>query len=81
MAKLFYFANLVDKLGTGGETIDLPAGVTTVRDLLAWQRARGGQWQTTFTDSALHVTVNRQFASPDTPIGNQDEIAFIAARP
>lgn len=81
MAKLFYFANLVDKLGTGSETLDLPAEVNTVRALLAWQRARGGQWQTTFSDSALHVTVNRQFANPDSPISNQDEIAFIAARP
>ncbi len=61
MAKHIYFANLVDKLGTGSETVDLPAEVNTVR--------------------ALHVTVNRQFANPDSPISNQDETAFIAARP
>jgi len=80
MAKLLYFANLVDKLGTGSETIDLPADVQDVRSLIAWLRGRGGQWQETFTDHALHITVNRQFASPDTRVTNADEIAFIAAR-
>jgi len=67
-------------LASGG-SLDLPAEVNTVRALLAWQRARGGQWQTAFSDHALHVTVNRQFANPDSPVSNQDEIAFIAARP
>ncbi len=41
MAKILYFADLVDRLGRASEEVVLPAEVTTVESLLAWLRGRG----------------------------------------
>ena len=80
MAKILYFAALVDQLGIGTEEVALPADVTDIRTLLGWLRARGGNWQRTLAENAVQVTVNRQFAAPETKIDNSCEIAFISAR-
>jgi sulfur-carrier protein len=81
MAKILYFANLVDKLGSSSEEISLPASITDVRALLTWLRSRGGNWETALTEHMIRVTVNRQFAGPDTPVDNSTEFAIIPARP
>lgn len=80
MAKLLYFASLVDKLGSASEEVALPAAVTDIRTLLAWLRARGGNWERSLTENAVQVTVNRQFAVPETKIDNTCEIALVSAR-
>lgn len=51
-----------------------------MRALLAWLRARGGVWETLFADDAVNVTVNRQFAVPDTRLDDRAEIALLPAR-
>ena len=81
VAKILYFAALVDKLGMASEEADLPATVTDVRALLAWLRARGTIWEQALVDSGVRVTVNRQFAAPETPIDQSMEIAIVPARP
>ena len=81
MAKLLYFAGLVDHLGRASEEVGLPAEVTTVEALLAWLRRRGGVWESAMHMSAVQVTVNKQFSVPTTPIKNQDEVAFVPIRP
>ena len=80
MAKILYFANLVDKLGSSSEEVSLPASITDVRALLAWLRARGGNWETALMADKVQVTVNRQFAAPETMIDNTTEIAIVPAR-
>jgi molybdopterin synthase sulfur carrier subunit len=80
MAKLLYFASLVDQLGSTSEQVALPADVTDIRTLLAWLRARGGNWERMLTENGVQVTVNRQFAVPETKIDNTCEIAFVSAR-
>lgn len=80
MAKLLYFASLVDKLGSTSEEVALPASVTDIRTLLAWLRARGENWERALTENAVQVTVNRQFAVPETKIDNTCEIALVSAR-
>ena len=81
MAKILYFANLVDKLGSSSEEVNLPASITDVRALLAWLRTRGGSWETSLKDHMVRVTVNRQFAAPETEINNTAEIGIVPARP
>lgn len=81
MAKILYFAGLVDKLGSSSEDVTLPAAVIDVRALLAWLRARGGNWERVLTEETVRVTVNRQFAMPETRIDNASEIAIIPTRP
>lgn len=78
--RILFFASLVDQLGSGAEDVELPAQVGDVRGLLAWLRARGGNWDKHLREDALRVTVNKKFADPGTPVKNGDEIALISAR-
>ena len=81
MAKILYFAALVDKLGTASEEVLLPTDVTDVRRLLTWLRTRGNNWERALTETGVRVTVNRQFAAPETKIDNTVEIAIVPVRP
>lgn len=81
MAKILYFAALVDTLGNTAEDVALPATVNDVRALLAWLRARGGNWEQALVEEAVRVTVNKQFVTLETKIDNACEIALISARP
>jgi molybdopterin synthase sulfur carrier subunit len=80
MAHLLYFATLADRVGRTSEDIELPSSVSTVRALVDWLRARGPAWETALDPAILNITVNRQFATPDTAIDNHAEIGFIAVR-
>ena len=75
--KLLYFINLVDDLGRESEEVELPASVRDVKSLVSWLRQRGGQWDAALGQTALKITVNKQFADPDTRLANQDEIAIV----
>ncbi|MGE5241742.1 MAG: MoaD/ThiS family protein [Bacteroidota bacterium] len=81
MAKILYFAILVEKLGRASEETDLPPSVTDVRALLAWLRQRGENWEHALAENAVRVTVNRQFVALDSPVDNNAEIAIVAMRP
>jgi molybdopterin synthase sulfur carrier subunit len=81
MARLLYFASLMDQLGTGSEEVTLPAEVNNVRALLAWLRGRGGVWDRALANPALTITVNKQFANLDTALSDASEIAFISMKP
>ncbi len=81
MAKILYFAYLVDKLGRASEEFELPAGVNTVGALLVALRRRGGVWEKALAEDAVKVTVNKQFAAPATPIDDRCEIAIVSAHP
>ncbi len=78
MAKLLYFAALADRLGRTSEEAALPATITDVRALLAWLRGRGGVWEQFLVDDTVRVTVNRQFATLDTPVNDRHEIALLS---
>lgn len=80
MAKILYFAILVEKLGRASEETDLPSSVTDVRTLLAWLRQRGENWEHALAENAVRVTVNRQFVALDSPVDNNAEIAIVAMR-
>ena len=77
MAKILYFATLVDQLGHAAEEVALPDAITDVRSLLAWLRTRGGNWERLLAENAVRVTVNKQFSSLETKLNNNDEIALI----
>lgn len=81
MAKILYFAALVDKLGCAAEDVVLPTTVNNVRALLAWLRTRGGNWEQALAENAVRITVNKQFVTLETEIDNTCEIAFVSARP
>jgi sulfur-carrier protein len=75
--KLLFFAGLREQLGTGGEEIELPAGVTTLAGICEHLRARGGNYEKAFSGKALlRMAVNQEMAQPAAPIKAGDEVAF-----
>jgi len=81
MARILYFAYLVDKLGRASEDVTLPAGVQDVRSLLAWLRGRSAVWEKALAEDRVQVLVNRQFAEVDSPVSDDQEIAIVSNAP
>lgn len=79
MARILYFAKLVDIVGRDAEEIDLSPSVTDVRSLLVWLRGRGARWNAALAEDAVTVTVNKAFAATGTRVSNGDEIAIVSA--
>ena len=77
---LLYFGHLVDMLGRDSEFLFLPLTVKDIRALMNHLARRGEHWQTVFGSPppSLKITVNKQFAEPDTAIKGGDEIAVVA---
>ncbi len=78
--RLLYFVSLAEAVGRGQEEVELPAEVDRVGALVGWLRRRGEAWRRGLGRGDLKITVNRQFAGPDTPIGNGDEIAIVPSQ-
>lgn len=74
---ILYFAGLREALGTGRETVDLPAGVATAAQVRAWLRARGGAWAEALAEGrAIRIAIDQAMARPDTPVRQGAEVAF-----
>lgn len=77
MIKILYFARLREALGSSGESLELPAGVSDVRGLMAWLAARGGEWQAQFDGCRLvRAAVNQELVPDGALIQAGDEVAF-----
>lgn len=75
--QVLYFAGLREKLGRGGEELDLPAGVVDVAGLRGWLVAREGVWREALAGrNGLRVAVNQDMADEATPLKAGDEVAF-----
>jgi sulfur-carrier protein len=71
--RVLYFASVREAMGTGEETLDLPADITTAGALAAWLAARSP----VFLDrDRLRVAVDQQMAGFDADIRAAREIAF-----
>ncbi|MEM6492057.1 MAG: molybdopterin converting factor subunit 1 [Pseudomonadota bacterium] len=75
--KLLYFAWVRQTLGRSEESFDPPAEVTTVADLIAHLRDRGGAYAEALKETAaIRVAVNQVFAEADAPVRAGDEVAI-----
>ena len=74
---LLYFAWVRQKIGKSEETLPLPAGVSTLRQLAEHLRALGPGYADAFTDlTRLRAAANQMHAGFDEVIADTDEIAF-----
>jgi molybdopterin synthase sulfur carrier subunit len=74
---LKFFASLREALGTGSETVSLPADVTTAGQARDFLRARGGVWAEALADGkALRIALNQQMAEPGAALSAGCELAF-----
>jgi molybdopterin synthase sulfur carrier subunit len=80
MAKLMYFAQLAETLGSTSEQVALPATVGNVGQLVEWLGRREDACWKTLAGDKVAVMVNRKPAGPEAAIKEGDEVAFILER-
>lgn len=75
--RILYFASLKEKLDCAQQQLELPAEVKTVAELKSLLSANGPVWQEMFIDNDhLLTSVNQQMAQNDSPVKDDDEVAF-----
>lgn len=75
--KLVYFAWVRERIGKPEEELDLPADVTTVRQLAAWLARRGEGYAYAFENPAVvRAALDRKHVKPDAPLAGAREVAF-----
>lgn len=75
--KVMYFAWVRERIGKAEETIEPPAAVQTVGDLIAWLTARGDEYAHAFeTPKVIRAAIDHTHVRPDAAIAGAREIAF-----
>ena len=73
--RLLYFARLREVFGLGQESLEM-SPPTTLADLIAVLRARGGVWAEELAPGrAFRVAVNQDIAGLETSVAEGDEVA------
>ncbi|MGN2390893.1 MoaD/ThiS family protein [Pelomicrobium sp. G1] len=80
MARILYFASLVDALGKSSEELPVPPSGVPVGMLLARLRARGSPWSVHLREDRVQVTINKQFVELDALVTDGDDVAIVPAR-
>jgi sulfur-carrier protein len=75
--KVKYFAWVRERIGKAEETIEPPAGVTTVEELITWLAARDETYAHAFeTPRVIRAAIDHAHVQPDAAIAGAREIAF-----
>lgn len=75
--RIVYFAWVRERVGLPEETLDIPANLETVADLVHWLKERGEGYQEAFANEAVvRAALDHVHAKPHAPLGNAREIAF-----
>ena len=75
--KIVYFAWVRERIGKAEETVEPPAGVRTVGDLIGWLGTRGDEYAYAFeTPKVIRAAIDHTHVRPDTVIAGAREIAF-----
>ena len=75
--QLKFFASVREALGVADEEANVPDSVTTVGDVRAWLRVRGGAWADTLAEGrALRMACNHEMTDPDRRLSEGCEGAF-----
>jgi molybdopterin synthase sulfur carrier subunit len=75
--RVLFFAGLREQLGTSGEEIELPPGVSTVAGLRSHLINRGGTWKSALSEGKLvRIAVNQDMVQATARIKAGDEVAF-----
>ncbi|WP_022719673.1 molybdopterin converting factor subunit 1 [Rhodopseudomonas sp. B29] len=75
--KVKYFAWVRERIGIAEETVEPPAGVSTVADLIGWLSTRGEGYAFAFEKpGVIRAAIDRTHVRPDTAIAGAHEVAF-----
>ena len=74
---ILYFAWVREKIGKSSETVELPASVATIADLVAWLVTRGPEYAEAFAKpEVVRAAIDRNHVKPAASIAGAREIAF-----
>jgi len=77
MIKVLYFSRIREIVGRPEEQVELPSEIDSVGGLVKWMCDRGEPWLSAIGEGEpVLVAVNQEFAKEDTPVKDEDEIAF-----
>lgn len=72
-----YFAWVRERVGVEEETIDVPASVATVADLISHLRSLDDNHAAAFAEAdAIRVALDQMHVEPDAMLGDASEVAF-----
>jgi molybdopterin synthase sulfur carrier subunit len=75
--KILYFAWIRERVGKAEETLDPPASVQTVADLVQWLAGRGEEYAHAFENHKIvRAALDRVHVKPDTSLSGAREIAL-----
>ncbi len=75
--RIVYFAWVRERIGKGEEEVDIPAEVTTVRDLLGWLKTRGPEYESALEhQDAIRVALDMEHVHHTEKLGTPFEIAL-----
>ena len=75
--KVRYFAWVRERVGKPEETIDVPANVRTVAELMTWLAKRGEEYAYAFENpKVIRAAIDRTHVKPEAAIAAASEIAF-----
>jgi molybdopterin synthase sulfur carrier subunit len=74
---LRYFAWVRERIGKTEEVVDLPAGIGTVGEMVAWLSGRGEEYAYAFENpKVVRVAIDRAHVRADAAVAGAREIAF-----
>lgn len=74
---LRYFAWIRERIGKSEEVVDLPAGIGTIAELVAWLKAKGPEYAIAFERAeVVRAAINQSHVQPDAPLVGAREVAF-----
>lgn len=75
--KLLYFAWVRERVGTGEESCELPADITTAGALKTWLAGRDEGYAYAFEDPAIiRVALDKELVDDNAPLSGASEAAF-----
>lgn len=75
--KIRYFAWVRERVGKPEEDIEIPAGIVTVAELMAWLSSRGEEYAYAFANpKVIRAAIDRTHVKAQAPIKGAAEIAF-----
>ena len=77
MTKILYFAWVRERVGKPEEELELPAGVTTVGELMGWLAGRGEEYAYAFENpKVIRAAIDKTHVRADAAVAGAREIAF-----
>jgi sulfur-carrier protein len=75
--KFVYFAWVREKIGRASETVEVPANIATVNEVIEWLAKRGPEYASAFAKpNLIRTAINQAHVRPDAPLKGAREIAF-----